>query len=513
MANLKKFIRDIKTINFSPNNLKKLHDIDKYGAFKEGINIYLYVDPMTKQIKSRMPETDHFLTILFSTYLIEAFIAYAEGNKDFIFDFSHWKEVKNNKTEYISLRNTVNLTSNFFTKPPSSSINSIAKILIPTAFEQMDLQISYSFAYRRFYNVYASNETINQIFKDREGISLKKYMALSWVIYAFILKNKPMFNYNQLISFIDGLIPEEEVKIFLNMISLTRGEFKTKYLNFRRQDDGSFYDYEHREYFDKGLPKISFFYPLLRIENTYILNSYTAFHEFFKMKAIYRYMTENFTDINFKSLYAGPEFENYVHKLVEQYNTRFDLGGLVYGNKEYYPKKGVKWHEPDVVFETNDYLIIIECKTTPYSLNLLKFTHNNDLERLKESISVSIDNIDKRFLVYYHEKFKNKKIVRIVVFYEAIEFIFSLLQEELSETLNRTSIHIMDIRTLELMLSDYIEPLPNIFDKFEVRNRSTNDTIQGDIHNIFSKPLKDEEEDEILKELLFAELGLPYTEW
>ena len=132
---------------------------------------------------------------------------------------------------------------------------------------------------------------------------------------------------------------------------------------------------------------------------------------------------------------------------------------------------------------------------------------------MKESISVSIDNIDKRFLVYYHEKFKNKKIVRIVVFYEAIEFIFSLLQEELSETLNRTSIHIMDIRTLELMLSDYIEPLPNIFDKFEVRDRSTNDTIQGDIHNIFSKPLKDEEEDEILKELLFAELGLPYTEW
>lgn len=513
MANLKRFIRKIKTISYTPNNLRKLHEIDKYGSLENGINMFLYQNPFTREEKSTEPNGDKLSTRLFSTYVIEAFFAYSEGDKNFYLDFTRWNEKKIhefNEVHHCSLRDLRYLSTDMFSTTHSGSINSLAKILLPLAFEQMDIQITFRLASNRFYYIFASNDTINSIFQERTGISLKKYMALAWIIYAYILKNGSSFKLDQnLLNFTNKYITEDELIIFLNMISLTREEFKKKYFDFRKQDNGTLFDYEIREYFDKGLPKISFFYPLIREGDIYLLTSYTSFHEFFKMRAAYRYMTEQFVDIEFKSKYAGPAFEKYVRWLIEKYNTTFNLEGIVYGNNEYYPKKGIKWHEPDVVFETQDYMLIIECKTTPYSLNLLKFAQNKDLERLKESIKKSIENINDRFLTYYSEKFKNKKIVRIVVFYEAIDFIFSLLKEELSEILDRNSIHIMEARTLELMLSDYTEPLPNIFEKFESRDKNSMGTIPSEIRNIFDDSFGIVEAEEILKELLVDELGLP----
>ena len=137
---------------------------------------------------------------------------------------------------------------------------------------------------------------VDQIFYKRKNISLKKFIALAWVIYGFVIKKeKYTFTLDELTIFIsETSISQEELKSFLSMISLDNESFKDKYITFRKKDDGSYFTYEERMSFDRGLPKISFFFPLLNIENGYRFISYNSYHEFMKMRSVYRIMTEEF---------------------------------------------------------------------------------------------------------------------------------------------------------------------------------------------------------------------------
>ena len=86
-----------------------------------------------------------------------------------------------------------------------------------------------------------------------------------------------------------------------------------------------------------------------------------------------------------------------------QYNEENNVGGRVYGDEEYTVGRNL-YKDPDIIFETDDYIVIIECKTTPFSLNLLRYSDPDYLQTLQEGIDKSIKNIDERFLVHRYTR-------------------------------------------------------------------------------------------------------------
>lgn len=222
-------------------------------------------------------------------------------------------------------------------------------------------------------------------------------------------------------------------------------------------------------------------------------------------------MTEQFDDIKFKSRYVGPLFENYVRNFISDYNNKNELGGRVYGDEEYTIKKGVTYKEPDVIFETDDYLVIIECKTSAYSLNIVRYLDESNLDSLKESIETSKKNIDERFLLHQYKNTQNKTIIRILVFAEGNPFAFSLLKPEINKMVDTQMFFVMDIDSLELLFSNYVKPIPEILeDYFDFIKKDGTFTINTYIRSILHdyESNTSDAEKQILKELASDILGL-----
>ena len=512
MSNLQRLIREVNKLSFSDLNLSVLLEMDKYGAFGEGINIFLEENRFTKEVYSSRQGTDRLITKLLTSYVLEMYIAFSTGDRQLYIDKPYWmsKQPKYNPKMHLLTSIIFNFYNDFHPKK-NLLLGSIATLLLPITYEQIDLQDGYENHFNRFFAIYGSNTEINQLYKDKYNISLKRYMALSWGLFAYVFK-KNKFSTSDFIEFMRSTIAtHEEINTFLNLISLTREEFKHRYEIFRKHDDGTYLDWTDREAVDKALPRISYFYPLIRDGKTYSLISYTAIQEFLKFKGLYRSMTEGLRDLHFKQRYSGPLFEDYVRQLALKYNMTNKLHANIYGDEKYNISKGKEKREPDTIIETDEYIVMIECKTSPFSLNLVKYLDAYHLHILQKSIEKSVKNFD-TFLTYRAKNTVGKKMTKIIVFYEGIHMAFTMLKSEIENLSNKTDVFVMDIESLELLLSEYTQPIPNILDCFLASEKLDSINLNGYIRSTLKNQAIFAEENEILHNIVQEELGLAIAE-
>lgn len=194
--NLKQLAREVKELCYDQENFNILRNIDRYAAFGEGTNVFLDINPVTRQEYIKHPETHKFETTLFITYLIEMFVYLAKGEKHLYINTPYWLKYKPvNPSSIRSLLGIANLQykiSNISGRP-TGPFNSIANILLPLSYEQMDIQDNYKRPYNRFFTIFANHEEVVEIFKNRVGLTIKEYMALSWAILAFCFIKKIQF--------------------------------------------------------------------------------------------------------------------------------------------------------------------------------------------------------------------------------------------------------------------------------------------------------------------------------
>ena len=506
MSNLQRLIREVSSLSFSPHNYAVLLSIDKYGAFGDGVNIYLDVNKFTGEAKSIRPETDRLMTKLFTAYLLEMYVCYADGDFEIFIDTAYWKtrQPKSAARSIASLVKIQRLYNDIYAES-HGTLSPIANLMLPIAHEQIEMQEGYERYLNRFYNIYGSNEEINEIFKARFGISLKTYMALSWGVFTYVFQKKPTFDSDELMAYLSSTkASSDELEIFLGMISLSREELKNKYESYRKNEDGKYLEWNQRSAVDKCLQKVSFFYPLIKTGNKYILVSYTAMQEFLKFHGLYRAMTSEIKD--FKSIYSGALFENYVRAMAQKYSDENMLNAKIYGDEEYYISKKESRREPDVIFETDDYVLIIECKTSPYSPNLVK---NLDPKYMYigQGIDKSIKNIED-FLTYRAKALDAKRIIKLVVFYEGIHMAFSLLKKEIDELSKGYDINVIDVDTLELLLAEYSKPIPDILDEYTEFEKTNSTNLNSYLRGLITSDACLEDEENIMRKILSEDLGL-----
>lgn len=512
MKSLKRLVRLSKDMSFNVRNYNLLISIDKYGNNMEnGINPFQDINSITGVMKPD-EELINLKIIIFSTYIIEMYFAYANGKKALYLNTKYWITINQgiddkDKSFFSTLYNTFNDIH----VSRDAKLSSLVDLMLPIVFEQMELQTTYVSSYVRFFKIYGDNKEISMIFKEREGITLKNFISLIWIIFSYLnQKNIHIVSKKDFITYLSStLLGHEEVNIVLNLISLTREEFQDKYFGLRKKRDGSWFDYSERESFDKGLPKVSYFYPLINNEDgTYSLISFTAYKEFMKLKSIYRIMTEKFTDIEFKSHYAGPLFEGYVKLLIENYNKVVDVRGEVGGNEPYYPNKKTKYDEPDILYDREEYLLAIECKSTPFALNLLQDRDPESLNRMKDDIKKSIDNIN-RYIEYTYSKGITKRVIKILVYYDVPNMVFSILLDEIRKYVTTSDFYIIDIGTLELLLMENLGSLPKLLDKYrETYYKEHKGDLNSYLRGIVDMQYYDDQSREILDRLTQNEIGL-----
>lgn len=516
MKALKQLIRLVQEIEYHPYNYRVLINIDRYGAMKDsGIDPFKTINPMTGTIEPE-DKTRWLRTVIFSSYILEMYFAYAKRNKKIYIDTKYWATMVEQKVpqkECLSFTKLYNLFNDIHIER-EAKLSSLVDIMLPILYEQMELQTTYVASYIRFFRIYANNDEINSIFRERKGISLKRFVALGWIALGYLSKkDKQVIPIDDFRSFAaHTFMQNDDLEAFFALIASTREEFREKYFRMRKKADGNWYSYEEREAFDKGLPKISYFYPFIDNEDgTYSLISFTAFKQFMKLRSLYRTMTEEFTDIEFKSVYAGPLFEDYVRSLTRKYDELTGIHGFIGGNVEYSPKKGLKYDEPDVIYDTDEYLLVIECKSTPFSLNLLQNREPESLVRMKEDIEKSIRNIE-RYTEFKYPDGIDKRIVKILVYYDVPHLALGMLMSEVRKYATVSDFYIADIETLELLLMDDLGAIPKVLDAFRKDHAETQRDLNSYLREHVGMSTYDIESERILRELVQHEIGLPIPE-
>lgn len=454
----------IQSLKFSEENFAFLLNYDKFGLNKNlGINIF------SKENSTVV--SDQTTTRIFFSYIIEKYIMYANGNTIFSQEL---------------IVNLFNLFLEMDTKLPTGSLSNTSNRLLAYQREQLDLQEDFALSFIRFFDMYGINTEVNKIFLKNKKITLSKYLYICVVLSINIIEKKREVFTSYDIDIQSTLIKQEELEIALKYMSITRKEFQEKYSIFRKNYK------EDEEYIDRVVPKISFFYPFLKYGNTYQLISYTALTEFMKMSSTYRMMTEEFTGISFKSEKAGPLFEKYVLNKVKEYNDNNKINGKVSGN-ESYKEKGEK-KAPDVILETAEYVVFIECKSNPFSIELFHTLDNRCLMKYKEAIENSLKNINR----YKKHINSNKPSIQILVFFEHNQIYYDTLVQDVYPLTQDQSIFILSIESLELLLSLYHESLSKFFDHF-LENKKIKPT---NIHAFLPTQLKMSLDDYKKKEFL-----------
>lgn len=508
MCNLQRLIHAIELLSYESYNTNILLKIDRYGSFEEGLNIFAELHPDTHEIYSKEPYVDKLKNAFLGNYILEMYTAYSLGKKQIFIDKTYLYpfQKKFNPMEHQSISALYNVYNSFRPKK-NGLLSSIANILLPIVYDQMDIQDSYEGHFNRFYLIYGSNEEVNQLFHSKYNITIKKYIGISWALFGFILQKRE-FTLEEFVQFMSSTtVTPSEIIIFLNLVSLTREEFRDKYLNFRKLDNDKYLEWENREAVDKALPRVSYFFPLIKTENKYSLISYTAMKEFLKFRGLYRSLTEGLKDQHFKQCYSGPLFEDYVRQIVINYNNINVLNATIYGDAKYHIKKGQEKREPDTIFETDDYIIFIECKTSPFSLNLVKYLDSEYLKQLEESLQKSSTNID-TYIDFFNVHSKGKRIIKIVVFFEGIHMAFTMLKSDIKKFSKDEGLFIMDIDSLELLFSEYTSPIPEILDGFLAEDDSQGTNLNGYIQSTLTNERHTYEENEILHQIVKEELGL-----
>ena len=334
---------------------------------------------------------------------------------------------------------------------PSGNKNIFEKLSFLYGYDQIKLQQNNRATINliRLIELYKSTKEVDNYIKTTVGLSLEKLCILMWVLYRFISESKKVYVYFSIENFrkyaLVGTFNSDEIDSFLKLILISLKDFKKEYERIRTDiNTGKLFDDEKLKQIDQFLPKISFWYPLIKqSEEIMFLVSYTALQQSLELERIYD-LIYKCTIPNFKSKIHGPAFENYVKQFIKE---RTDA--KIYGNERYKIKKSITYDEPDVIVEFDDYVVFIECKSKPFNLlEAIQKFDDYEFDKIKDEYKLSNTNID-RYLEH-RNNFSNKKIYRIMVYlFSESVCLSSVVPPPISSDMLITT----DIRSLEMLFS------------------------------------------------------------
>ncbi|PCI30169.1 MAG: hypothetical protein COB67_02470 [SAR324 cluster bacterium] len=407
---LKWIIEHVKQLNLD-NAIHTLQRIEnKRSKTTDMINIFPQEDTDFNAMES----------VYFGNYMIEKVIIYAQGSKTIhlngLFD----------KNKQIRVGALYNHFSDVFKMPARSELELLPTLMIPIFAEQMALQQGPVQNIQRFYHIFATNKDINAAYKNKFGMKLTSIVLMYMGVFAYVYyKKNPKakdITYNftpkeliQYFSTIPGLT-RNDITLFLEMVSCTRERYKKEYFSFRSKKDGSAYAYAAQESFDRSLPRISYRFPFLNNEDgTYSLISLVSLNESMKMERVYRLLTE--VSKSFKGSYMGPAIEKYARALVNTYSKGIPHLNPKDGGDEQYGSRANRKHQPDAILETDEYILLIECKANAFNLDLYKHLSKKDIKKFVDGVGTSLKNINE-YLSFHSDRLKSKTVLSVLVYYE-----------------------------------------------------------------------------------------------
>lgn len=433
---------NIKTVI---NKVKKFSYSDKIKFFLLSLN-----NPFLSNKSSIFPfisnmELPHqeFVTQVFTSWIIEKFIVFGDNNgKEELLK----KEFIDIYNDHRSLKDIELSDENIF----------LSNLFFMLYQEQITLQEkNYDENFLRIKNLFEDCEISQNIIKNKLGMDLGKFYSLCCALLVFLgreNKTKFILNIEEFKKFVminNNGISDVNVKNFIEFLTISIDDFKKEYFEIRKNRNGSILTYESQTKIDKYLPKISYLAPLYKDNNEIIyITSFTALKEFLKMDRVYYEIVEKNSIKDYKSLYFGKLIEKYVRKTIKKFlieNNIQEKQYLMIGSDYKYKVNRNEFESPDIVLELNDFIIVIECKTSAF--HLIKSIHSfnkNISNQIQEDLNKSKTNLD-RFIK--HKKYENKKIFKFLMYFNAKNISLSAIADFLKEK----EFLIVDISVIEIL--------------------------------------------------------------
>jgi len=480
-------------------NLNK--QIEKFSYFlnpiKTILKINAYADLNTLDKIDFFGQREEFqrklMTNIYFPYIIEKFIVFAVGTK---------KNIELNKITQI-YSESINIGNNI---AHNNDGIFLSELFFYIGNEQIPLQeINYTQMFYRYTVLF--NDSVSQtIAKEILGVELDKFIVLCWALGSFILNSKTTpikLNISKFSSFIlkgKNEFTQNDINNFIDYVSIDRETFKEKYYTLRKVNldiKESFLDDETLDRIDRYLPKVSFHYPLLKDGDNYYITSFTAIIEFLKLGRVYSDISENKIYNKYKIKILGTQVEKYLRNEIELYCDRLQIEKKIYGDENYKIGKQ-EYSAPDVIFETDNYIFIIECKTSAF--NLITSIQNFKKE-VSSRIEKDLEKSEKNVKRYLDEKKQNetKKIYKFLMYFNSTPITLSSLKFELFKD---TDFILTDINSIEYLFMLQGKKLDIVIDNFLIEEKKGNHNTLYDflrinysidntiIENIFEKKVK-----------------------
>ncbi len=454
----KALLNFIKKINFDKKSQYQLLSAD---AFANSHIIYDGVD-FFKRFYNFDVNGAQLQYALFIPYIMEKFIVFEEERAS---------EQLFYQPNISKIYNTFSELNNF---SKSDGEFSMSKFMFMMSYEQMYIQDNqYTSSMLRLIDLYKDNPEVNEFIVNKFGITLNKLILLHWVLFSYITKNKKTkvdLSISEFAMFATGskdfTISPEEVELFLKYLLISKEEFKSHYLNLRKDKiSGEFISYDRLTYLDRYLPRISYWYPLIQADTNMMLVSYTSLLQFLKFDRLYSLIYHNDHIKDFQSRIHGHSVTNYIQNYAKKQITNAEI----YGDEKYTVGRN-QYDAPDIIIEFDTYVLIIEAKSKPFDLvKAITDFDNYDFKKIEADREKSLKNID-RYLEYQNS-FSGKKLYRFVCYF----FEHPVMLSDMDDIYDVERIMITDIISIEHLLSIKSETHDKVLDKF-LDSRKTHQT-------------------------------------
>lgn len=470
---LKCMMNKLKKIQYSSEDHKRLlsYDIYAYPEFKiKGTNFF----EETKELEYlSMQKTKYIMG-----NLIEKYIVFSE---------------KSLSCRNLSI-NDERIFHNIIINSGSlnEDDNFLSRLMFSMSSEQMIFQDrnleQYFF---RMITIFSNCLETRNLIRNKIGLELEEIFLLYKAIASYVISFKKVVCNFKISGFKEYIlkgdlkhkISEDKIDNFLKFILIDLNDFINKYQDYRKNKN-IFMSYEKLNQIDKYLPKVSFHNPFIKInDNNILLVSYTALNQFMHMENLFYLIAEEKNN-NYKSEVFGYLLEKYIGLMAYEFSIYHGIDLKIhYSDKknQVYKVGKYKYDFPDVIIESDKFIIFIESKVSAFNLKntLINFCEDSFSNTI-EAIEKSQKNID-RFLKHNPLKLENldeKKIYKLVCFNVINSTMLSILKY--TDFINLDSIYLTDLQSLEALFNITNEKLLNvILDNFEIeyKNNSGNNSI------------------------------------
>lgn len=424
-----------------------------------------------------------------------------------------------NEYKRLTLKNKDNILGlvaiyhNCIVEPPSE--DTLISFLLPKHFSQFSTQIDIKDTLTRqsiiFSTVLNSNHSSNKIDLNKYlvynmGISIDEYIKLTFIIFATV-RQKPQFNINDLIHpeklVLQSILNETKVNNILYLLSANAEEFRKMDKLYNAKLPPEYTKSRYNPLWQKPIIKLR--------KNNFIVPSISAYNKA-AFSGLYWFF-ENQLKEKFTT-YFGLLFEEYLGLLLkDMYGEKSVEKEIVYGNAQD-SRKFFDW-----VVNDKGKCIFFESKAYKFPLSVLQ---TGDLDFIQKEIDKKVVQTIKQMyervndIKYYKDlnKFKNKNIVCVAVFYD-IPFISTQMYQEYIELkldkLNLTYSGIKDFKYYLISIDElenyqYIKNYISIEKVFERVKKNPKTNFNLEVNSIFKENKPDGQINKNLLDKKFNEL-------